>query len=136
MPTLQNIVLTDATSPTPVNHTLVPVSNDTGVAVVAESNVTQTGELRLEITPRQRRGAGKKFLVDMKLVKPTVVTETINGVAVNKVARVNLFSGTFSCAEDSTEQERKDLVKMVASALDASKPLLHDTVVKVQGIFG
>lgn len=136
MPSFQSIVLTDATSPTPVNHSLVPVSNDSGVAIVAESNVSQIGELRLEIVPRQRRGAGRKFLVDMKLVKPTVVTETINGVAVSKVDRVNLFTGTFSCAENSTEQERKDLIAMVASAMASSKPLLYDTVVKVQGIFG
>lgn len=136
MPTFQSIVLTDATTPTPVNHTLVPQSNANGVAIVAESGTTKFGELRLEITPRYNRGPGQKLLADIRLVKPMVVTETINGIAVAKVAWTDLFTGQFSFGYESTVQSRKDLVALVASSFVASKPLLYDTLTKAEGIWG
>lgn len=136
MPTLQSIVLTDATSPTPVNHTLVPQSNQGGVAIVAESATTKLGDLRLEITPRINRGVGQKILVDVKLVKPNVVNETINGVTVPRVLFTDVFTGQFSMGYESTVQTRKDLIAMVASMMVAAKPLLYDTVTKAEGIWG
>lgn len=136
MPSLQSIVLTDATTPTPVNHTLVPQSNEGGTAVVAESGTTKFGELRLEISPRFNRGPNQKLLCDIRLVKPVTVTETINGVAVTKIAWTDLFTGQFSCGYESTVQSRKDLIAMVASAMAASKPLLFDTMTKAEGIWG
>ena len=136
MPTLQNIILTDASTPTPVNHTLVPQSNEGGTAVVAESGPTKFGELRLEITPRFNRGPNQKLLCDIRLVKPVLVTETINGVAVSKIAWTDLFTGQFSMGYESTVQSRKDLIAMVASSMAAAKPLLYDTVTKAEGIWG
>jgi hypothetical protein len=136
MPTFQSIVLTDATTPTPVDHTLVPQSNEGGTAIVAESGTTKFGELRLEITPRFNRGNGQKLLVDIRLVRPMVVTETINGVPVSKIAWTDLFTGQFSMGYESTVQSRKDLIAMVASAMADSKPLLYDTVTKAEGIYG
>lgn len=136
MPTLQSIVLTDATTPTPVNHTLVPQSNEGGTAIVAESGQTKFGELRLEITPRFNRGPGQKLLVDIRLVRPLTVTETINGLPVTKIAWTDLFTGQFSMGYESTVQSRKDLIAMVASAFASSKPLLYDTVTKAEGIYG
>lgn len=136
MPVLQNIVLTDATTPTPVNHTLVPQSNQGGVAIVAESNTTKFGETRLEIKPQFNRGPGQKLLTDIRLVKPIIVTEVINGVNVPKILYTDVFTGQFSCGYESTVQSRKDLIAMVASAMVAAKPLLYDTVTKAEGIWG
>jgi len=136
MPVLQNIVLTDATTPTPVNHTLTPQSNQNGTAIVAETSTTKMGELRLEITPRFNRGPNQKLLVDIRLVKPYVVTETINGVPRSKIEWTDLFTGQFSMGYESTVQSRKDLIAMVASAMASSKPLLYDTVTKAEGIYG
>lgn len=136
MPILQNLVLTDASTPTPVNHTLTPQSNSGGTAIVAEAGTTKFGELRLEITPKFNRGPGQKLLVDIRLVIPKVVTETINGLPVSKIAWTDLFTGQFSMGYESTVQSRKDLIAMVASAMASSKPLLYDTVTKAEGIFG
>lgn len=136
MPTFQSIVLTDATTPTPVNHTLVPQNNERGTAIVAESGSTKFGELRLEITPRFNRGPNQKLLTDIRLVRPVVVTETINGVSAPRILYTNLFTGQFSCGYESTVQSRKDLVAMVASMMEAAKPLLYDTVTKAEGIWG
>lgn len=136
MPTFQNIVLADATTPTPVNHTLTPQNNEAGVALVAEASSTKVGETRLSITPKFKRGGGKKFLTDVLFTVPVTATETINGISVPKVVRNAVISATFSFDEMSTEQERKDCIAMFRSALDPSKPLLMTTLTKVEGIYG
>jgi hypothetical protein len=51
------------------------------------------------------------------------------------VARTGYPQVTFTFDESSTEQERKDLVGMLASSLDASKALTNDTIVKLQGVY-
>lgn len=134
MPTLQNVVLADRASPV-VNHTFTPVSNEGGVAVVAESNGTKIGEPRLYLTPKPGN-QNKKYQVDTKLVVPVVATEVINGVLVPKVIRNAVYTGNWSFAPDSTEQERKDLVGMVESMYGPTKTLVNDTIVKLQGIYG
>lgn len=136
MPTFQNIVLTDATTPTPVNHTFVPQDNQGGKAIVSEAAPTEIGRLRMEITPMFKRGQGRKFLTKQLLVVPIVATETVNGVNIPKIVRTAVVDCTWSFDEQSTEQERKDAIAMFRSSLDPAKPLVYQTLTKVEGIYG
>lgn len=132
MPQLQNLVVTDRAA-TPVNHTYVPRDIVSGVGTVVESTGVPIGENRLSIAlGRTAQGRQKPVL---KGVFPIVQTQTINGIATPVVVRTAYAEVTFSFDSTSTEQERKDVVGMIASALDASKTLVNDTVVKLQGVY-
>lgn len=136
MPALQSIVLTDRAT-TPVNFTLNPTadpSKQKGIGRVAVADAS--GNLLSEkvLTIGSRRTAGR-LRSTLRLTLPQLVTETINGVSVPKVVRVAYVNADFSFALDSTEQERNDAVGMFASALGTTKVLVHDTVVKGQGVW-
>lgn len=132
MPQLQNLVLTDRAG-TPVNHTFVPREIKGNVGTVVESTGVPIGDNRFSVslstTPEKRRKA------ILKGVFPIVQTEVINGISKPLVVRTAYAEVTFSFDETSTEQERKDVVGMIASSLDASKTLVNDTVTKLQGVF-
>lgn len=139
MPALQSIVLTDRAT-TPVNYTLVPtgdVPQKSGGSVIGRVAVADsTGNLLSEkvLTVGSRRTAGR-LRSNVRLALPVVVTETINGVATPRVVRVAYVNMDVSFALDSTEQERNDAIGMFASALQTTKTLVHDTVVKGQSIW-
>lgn len=134
MPALQNLVLTDRATPTPVNHTFVPDSKDAGgVATVREDNGVPFGSPRVSISKRVT--ANRRHKATIQFAFPKVISETINGNAVPKVARTINVDLTFTCDDQSTEQERKDAVGMTASALDPAKALINDVLVKLQGIY-
>lgn len=135
MPNLQNIVLTDAASPT-VDHTFVPQRNAGDVTIVAEPGVTKIGEPSLTITTDIKKAAGVKPRVNLVLNVPMLVDETINGRIIQKVVGNNTVELRFSFAPDSTVQERKNLVAMTASALGSTKTLVYDTLTKLEDIFG
>lgn len=132
MPALQSVVLTDRAA-TPVAHTLVPQGNPAnGVAVVSKGDGTLVGEKKLSISSRRGNGKVKTRLL---LALPVVQTETINGVSTPKVVREAWVDCTFTFSAMSSEQERNDAVGMFQSALDSSKVLVHNTVVKAEGIW-
>jgi len=133
MPQLQNIVLMDRAT-TPVSHTFTPLDIQNGVASVVESNGVPIGNSKLSISLRKTPQAGKYKAV-LVLSLPTVVTETINGVARPSVARTAYAEATFTFDATSTEQERKDLIGMFASSLDSSKVLVNDVLVKLQAVY-
>lgn len=133
MPVLQSVVLTDRAT-TPVNHTLTPSGRPSasGVATVAKGDGTLIGEKKLSISTRRQNGKAKTRLL---LTLPTVATETINGVASPKVLRTAYVDATFTFDASSTEQERKDAVGMFMSALDPTKVLVNDTLIKNEQIW-
>lgn len=132
MPQLQNLVLTDRAD-TPVNHTFVPRGITGNIGEVVESSGVPIGDSRLTISLNKTSGARYKAV--LKLEVPVVQTATINGIDTPSVVRKAYAECTFSFDSTSTEQERDDLVGMLASALAADKPLINDTIVKLQGIF-
>lgn len=135
MPALQSIILTDRAS-TPVNHTLVPTGGpkgSVGRVAVADSSGNLLSERALTVSGRR---TAQRFRSSVKLAVPVIATATINGVAVPQVVRVGYGNAEFSFALDSTEQERNDLVGMFQSAFAVTKPLVHDTVVKGQTVWG
>lgn len=132
MPQLQNLVLTDRAG-TPVNHTFTPRDVVDNVGTVVESSGVPVGENTFSVSLRQTQTGRHK--ATLQLVLPIVQTETINGIGNPKVVRVARASVTFDFASSSTEQERKDCVGMLESALASSKVLVNDTVVKLQGVY-
>lgn len=134
MPNLQNLVLTDRATPTPVNHTFTPYGIDAnGVGIVQETGATLIGAPRFTVA---RRVAGKRYHATLRMTVPVVQTETINGIDYPKVVRRAHVDATFTFDEASSEQERKDAVGMFQSALDPSKVLTNDVLIKLQTVYG
>lgn len=131
MPQLQNLVLTDRAS-TPVAHTFVPRDIVAGVGTVVETTGVPIGEPRVSIslnrTPTRVNGL-------LKFNFPIVQTQVINGVSTPVVVRAAIVDMKFSFDNTSTEQERKDVVGMVYSALAPAATLVNDTLTKLQGVY-
>lgn len=132
MPQLQNVVLTDR-EPTPVSHTFVPKDIVNGVATVVETNGTPIGETKLTISLRGTGTAKRKGRI--VLYAPVVQTETINGISRPTVVRTAIAAIDVTFDAASTEQERKNLIGMLHSALDPAKVLVNDTFVKLQNVY-
>lgn len=133
MPQLQPVVLTDRSTPTPVDTTFVPQDIVGNVGTVSESSGVPIGDNRLAISmTRTAQGRRKPKL---QFTFPTLVTETINGVDTPRIVRTAYADLTFTFDESSTEQERKNVVGMVQSALQADKVLINDVVVKLQAVY-
>lgn len=133
MPQLQTLVLTDRAG-TPVNHTFTPRDIVGGVGEVVESTGVPIGDNRFRISLKEA-GASGRYNIDLKLSLPVVQNQTINGIVEPVVVRTSRVQVSFSFDKKSTEQERKDAVGMIQSALDTGKVLVNDTVVKLQGVY-
>lgn len=136
MPTLQPLVVTDRSTPTPVNHTLNPVgpgpAKGFGTVGAADASGTDISEKRLTIGCRR---SGNRIRTIEKWSFPTIVNTTINGVTQPSVARVAYVDITFNFERTHTEQERKDVVGMIYSAHGVGKVLIEDTIVKNQDVW-
>lgn len=133
MPSLQNLVLTDRTPVTPVDHTFVPRDIDAqGVGTVVSNAGTPIGEERATVSMKKR---GTRYVGEVRLTLPVVATETINGVDSPLVVRTAFAVCTFTFDEKSTSQERKDAVGMLASALGTTKTLVNDTLINLEGVY-
>ncbi len=132
MPQLQNLVLTDRAA-TPVNHTFTPRDIVQGVGTVVESTGVPIGDGRVSVSLRQT--AEGRYKASLRGSFPIVQNQTVNGVVLPVVVRTGYADVTFTFDKSSTEQERKDVVGMLMSALDPAKVLVNDTVVKLQGVY-
>lgn len=132
MPQLQNLVLTDRAA-TPVNHTFTPLDIQNGLGSVVESSGVPIGNNRVQIALNKTSTGRYKGV--LKFQFPIVQTQTIDGVSTPVVVRTSYADLTFTFDPTSTTQERKDAVGMVMSALDASKVLVNDTLISLQGIY-
>lgn len=133
MPQLQNLVLTDRTPVTPVDHTFIPREIANGVGTVVESTGVPVGNSSVSVSLRKTPSG--KFKGTLRLAAPVVQTETISGVSRPVVVRTAYAALELTFDETSTEQERTDLVGMLASALGTGKTLVNDTMVKLQGVY-
>lgn len=133
MPTLQSLVVTDRQA-TPVNYTLLPVGQKDGIATVAlaDSSGAVITERRMSIGQKRSNGRTRTTI---RFKVPTVATEVVNGVSSPAVVREAFVDCTFTFSDMSTEAERNDVVGMFSSALLATKPLVHDSLVKNQAIW-
>ena len=134
MPAFQSLVLTDRQT-TPVNHTLTPVGEPRdGVFTVAVADATGASISEKTVSINARRVNGKQKTVE-KFTFPTIVNETINGVVVPRVARVGRITVTTEFEDTHTIAEKNDAIGMFSSAYQPTKALIHDTVVKGEGIW-
>lgn len=118
---------------TPVAHTFSPQSKGPGDIVLFEEQQSSPAGAR-KCTVSWRKTAGRRR-VRIVFADPKEVTETINGVAVPKVVHTNFADVTFTFDEDSTLQERKNLVGMFANALGSSVTVIDNTVTGLEGIW-
>lgn len=133
MPQLQNLVVTDRATPTPVDHTLVPRDISTnGVGTVVENTSVPVGQLMMDVSMRK---SGATYRGQLTIKQPVVQDVVVGGVTKPTVVRTAFASVSFVFDETSTEQERNNLVGMLASALGSSKVLVNDTIVKLQGVY-
>lgn len=132
MPQLETLILTDRAD-TPVDHTFLPRDIVNNVATLEESTGVPVGDNR--ITVSLTRTASGRRKATMKGSFPVVQTQTVGGVSNPVVVRTAYFDLSFTFEETSTEAERKDVVGMLASALDPSKALINSVVTKLQAIY-
>lgn len=132
MPQLANIILTDRAT-TPVNHTFVPRDIVDGVGTVVEPGSVPMADKPFSVS--LRKTAQGRYKAIIKLTLPVVQTQTLNGIDTPVIVRTAYVEASFSFDAASTEQERKDAVGMFQSSLDATKTLVNDTVVKLQGVY-
>lgn len=132
MPQLQSVILTDRTTPTPVNRTYVPRDIENGVGTGINASVTPVGAERVSVSNKK---TGTRFKGEVRLVLPVVQTETINGVSRPVVVRTAYITVQTSFDETSTEQERTDAVGLMASALGTGKVLVNDALIKCEGVY-
>lgn len=134
MPNLQNVVLTDRAA-TPVAHTFTPGELTNGVAVVKKPDASglPVTESRYSIS---RRATKDRYKVTVKFYVPVVQTETINGVGRPVIVRESYAEATFNFPKTSSEAERNNVTGMFASSFAVTNVLVHDTVVKGDGIYG
>lgn len=132
MPQLANLVLKDGAA-TPVNHTYAPRDITNGIATLEESNGVPIANNRIAValtrTPQGRHKA------TLKGTFPVVQTQTINGVDSPVIVRSAYFDLTFSFSDTSTEQERKDVIALLASALKSDATVSYDMIAKLQAVY-
>lgn len=132
MPQLQNLILTDRTSPTPEEHTLTPRDIVNGVGTVVLQGDVPIGETRVSVGLRR---ANSRFHCELRFVVPTVVEETINGVLRPQILFTDYVTVKTSFDHRSTLVNRNNIIGMVQSALGADKVLIHDAMVGLEGVY-
>lgn len=127
-----NLVLTDRAT-TPVNHTFSPAGMDAnGVHVFSEKTAVPAGNP--QFTARLVKSKDR-YKATLRLAAPVVQTQTINGISSPVVVRTNYIEVNATIDGMSTEQERKDLVGLMASSLASSQTMINDLLVNVTDIY-
>lgn len=134
MPSIQNLVLTDRSTPTPVAHTFTPSNVSGGVGTVVESNGQKIADS--EFTISMKESATGRFNGKTKLAIPMVVMETVNGVTLPKIVDYNYVEVRASFSKWSTTQDRANIIGMTQNSLDTGKTLVHKTFIDLEGVYG
>jgi hypothetical protein len=132
MPQPTAITLTDRDA---VEHVFNPSRdevNDVFRFTKADASGVKIGESHLRVSLRE---TPSNFRVRLKLDRPTVVTETINGVDNPKVVRASMADATFTFARNATEAEREEIVGLLAAALGASQTMLNSVIVDLENFW-
>lgn len=134
MPALSNFTVDDRES-TPVAHTFSP---DGGLAegggyAFAETAVG-TPNARPRATIRQSKSR-TRTRVRVTLFVPVMVTETINGVARQKQERYATAEAVLNFDDNSTLQERKNLVGEFHNMFASSQTFLNAVFTDLDGMW-
>lgn len=130
MPQPSTISVNDRSS-TPVAFDFVPNGRTaTGVMSFVNTNGVKVSDKTITLSLRQ---SGSKYKIRMVTSVPTVQTETINGIDSPKVVRSAYADTTFTFDEESTHQERMDLVGFHAGAMGADQTMVDSVVTALEG---
>jgi hypothetical protein len=132
---ITTITAADAAA-TPVNHDFLPSRVDGDIAKFNEKSASHASgywPLTLSLREPTAQNGSRVYRSQVNLAIPVLVTETINGVAVPKVAYTLRFNGEFILPADSTTQNRKDLRKLVVGVLDNA--LTKDVIEGLNSIY-
>lgn len=132
MAAFASITVNDRES-SPVAHTFAPQERKDGIAVFSEAGTIPAANKTLTASWRRQANGNRK--VRLVLAVPVEVTETINGVNYTRAVRPAFADVTFTFPSDSTLQERKNVVGMLANALDPSVTVLDGTITGTEGIY-
>ena len=133
MPAMANVVPTDRAT-TPVNHTFTPVGAEGEAGGrYGKAGLSSIGDYLFKINPRKTASGRRK--IDLDLVIPVLVTETINGVNSYKVTRTSRATASFDFPPDVTQQERKDIVGMMATALAAATTQVNSVLADGENVW-
>ena len=137
MAAIATITVPDAAG-TPVNHNFVPsrIEGDTA-SYVEQSATSSTGFWPLTVTQRAPLTGQKDrvFRTKINLAIPRVVQETINGVMKPSVVRTAFAEVHLSFGNESTLQERKNLVGMVYSALAPNQTMINSVITNLENVY-
>lgn len=118
MPSQIAIVLPDRV---PANHTFVASGVLNGIATWYEKTASViSGYFKLTMSMKFPTKGNEPVRHQLRLVVPTVATETINGVTYQKVTRQSFVSIDVVCAPDSTQNERHDICEYIRKLLDVN----------------
>lgn len=116
---IANVVVNDATTPTAVAHTFVPVQDGNDARFVNDTGaLTLKGQETLGITIKRTDNPSLAHTARLTMWDPTEVTGT-DGVV--KIDHGNSADCRFNFSPLSTEQERLNLVTMTINGLTAQK---------------
>jgi hypothetical protein len=132
MPQLSNVTLVDRQG-SPVTHTFTPLNIENGVGTVVESSGVPIGNNTVTIS--LRKTPQNRYKAILKGRFPVVQDQEINGIVSPVVVRTSNVEMSFNFEATSSEQERKDVVGMMQSALDANETLFNDVLTKLQGVY-
>lgn len=117
MPAPTTLTVNDRAA-TPVAHDFLPGPRKDGVQYFLNSDGVKIGDKTITISQRQ---ANTKYKPRLVFTVPVVQIETINGIASPKVVRTAYADLTFTFDEESSPQERKDIVGFVYDTLDPAQ---------------
>jgi hypothetical protein len=116
-----------------VAHTFTPRNIEGGVGTVVESTGVPIGDKR--VTVSLNKTSTGRYKAVLKGVFPVVQDQVVNGITSPTVVRTAYSEIHFAFDERSTEQERKDVVGMMESALKATSNLTNGVFVSLEGIY-
>jgi len=137
MPAIAAITIKDGAT-TPVSHIFVPIDVNGGVGELAERRATGSmiGENKLGLSSR-RVSASKRDKSEIRFAIPKVVTETVNGVNVDKVIGTSYIRILADWDPNHTPDERTSQKGLVHNAMSASGQDLLDKVFRgVERVYG
>lgn len=113
MPAIAALTINDGAA-TPVAHIFAPVTTDGAKGQFADRSsgiAAAYARLNHEVRAAAQPGAANRIIIGFSVP----VTAVVDGVT--KVVRTSSAQVAINCAQESTEQERKDLLAYVANCL-------------------
>lgn len=127
-----NLVITDR-QPTPVERTFSPDGDDSNrVHLFSEKTTVPLGNPRFSASLKR---SGSRFKPSLKLAIPVTQTQIINGIQTPVIVRVAYVELAASFDGVSTEQERKDAIGLMASAIQEDQVMMNDLLTKLSDIW-